>query len=115
MAVHNATDRGTLLIARGRRYEVLYRYESWVQLWSRPVRPRVDLAPLAALLDGVEGHGASWEADTPSGLTAGLRLVGGAESSLDLATFRGLVEEHLRTAPPAWDPYPADEAVPAGA
>lgn len=113
MALHNATERVALVIARGRRYEVLYRYESWVQLWSRPVRPRVDLAPLARRLDDLELHGATWEADAPSGLTAGLRLVGGAESSLDLATFRALVEEHLRTAAPAWDPYPAGEATPA--
>lgn len=109
MALHNATERVALLIARDRRFEVRYRYESWVQLRSRPVRPRVDLAPLAVHLDEVESHGATWEADAPSGLTAGLRLVGGAESSLDLATFRALVEEHLCTAPPAWDPYPADE------
>ncbi len=115
MAVHNATERVALLVTRGRRYELLYRYESWVQLWSRPVRPRVDLAPLARRLDGLERDGATWEADAPSGLTAGLRLVGGAESSLDLTTFRALVEDHLRTAPPAWDPYPADEHAPASA
>lgn len=109
MAVHNATDRGTLLIARGRRYELVYRYESWVQLWSRPVRPRVDLAPLARRLDELETGGATWEADPPSGLTAGVRPAGGAESTLDLGTFRALAAEHLRTAPPAWDPFPADE------
>ncbi|MBL8776373.1 MAG: hypothetical protein JNK12_10590 [Acidimicrobiales bacterium] len=112
MAVHNATRRGALLIARGRRYELVYRYESWVQVWSRPVRPRVDLAPLARRLDELEARGATWEADAPSGLTAGVRLAGGAESSLDLQAFRALAEEHLGTAPPAWDPFPSDDHAP---
>ncbi len=108
MAVHNATDRLALLTIRGRRYDLLYRYETWVQLRSRPARARRDLAPLAAALTEREAAGATWVADPPSSLTAGLRLVDGeAESSLDPTTFRALVEDHLRTAPPAWDPYPA--------
>lgn len=110
MAVHNATDRLALLTIRGRRYEVLYRYETWVQLRSRRPRPRRDLAPLAAALTEREEAGAEWVADSPGSLTAGLRLVDAdAESSLDPSTFRALVEDHLRTAPPAWDAYPADE------
>lgn len=108
MAVHNGTDRLALLTVRGRRYEVLYRYETWVQLRSRQARPRRDLGPLAATLTDRESRGARWVADAPGSLTAGLRLADeDLESSLDPATFRSLVEAHLRTAPPAWDPYPA--------
>ena len=39
---------------RGRHYQFAYRYESWVQFRSRPVRPRVDLAPLATALSEAE-------------------------------------------------------------
>ena len=111
MAVHNATDRLALLTVRARRYDLLYRYETWVQLRSRPARPRRDLAPLAAALTEREAGGAEWVADPPSSLTAALRLADpDAESSLDPTTFRTLVEDHLRTAPPAWDPFPAPAA-----
>ena len=40
MAVHNATER----TVGGRTYDVEQRYESWVQLRSRPLRLRRDLA-----------------------------------------------------------------------
>jgi len=109
MAVHNATERGALLTARGRHYELAYRYESWVQFRSRPVRPRVDLAPLAARLTEAEADagagGARWEAEPVSALTPVLAPVDGAESGLGLAAVRALVEEHLRAAPPAWHPF----------
>lgn len=111
MAVHNATDRLALLTMRGRRYDVLYRYETWVQLRSRAARPRRDLGPLAAALTEREPAGVVWVADAPGSLTAGLRLADDdAESGLDPVTFRSMVEAHLRAAPPAWDPYPAAAA-----
>ncbi|HVT42055.1 MAG TPA: DUF6687 family protein [Acidimicrobiales bacterium] len=108
MAVHNATERGAVLTARGAHYEFVYRYESWVQFRTRAVRPRVDLAPLAARLTEAEadaGGTATWEATRVSGLTPTLAPAGGAESALALARVRALVEAHLGSAPPAWDPY----------
>jgi hypothetical protein len=107
MAVHNATERGTLLTRRGRRYELAYRYESWVQFRSRCVRPRVDLAPLAERLNAEETDGVTWTAEPVSGLTPVLGMVGDgtAESTITPEGFVALVEAHLRTAPPAWDPY----------
>jgi len=110
MALHGATGRGALLAVHGRRYELTYRYESWVQYRSRPVRPRVDLAPLAEALNEAEagcGTGAHWRAEPVSALTPALGLAGGpdAESGLPAGTVRSLVESHLRSAPPAWDPY----------
>jgi hypothetical protein len=120
MAVHNATDSGALVTRRGRRYDFTYRYESWVQYRSRPVRPRVDLAPLVDRLNDEEASegssGVTWVADHVSGLTPVLSMAGnhgdenhdsraGAESSLAPARFVALVQDHLRTAPPAWDPY----------
>jgi hypothetical protein len=108
MAVNNATERGAVLTVRGRRYEVAYRYESWVQFRTRAVRSRVDLAPLAEQLTAAEGdHGGSvsWVAERISGLTPRLAPAGDQESSLEPTVVRSLVEAHLRAAPPAWDPY----------
>ncbi len=109
MALHNATERLALLVVRGRRYELVYRYETWVQLRSRPLRQRVDLGPLATRLTELEGAGAVWRADPPGNLTAALTLPAGVESSLEPTRFRSLVEHHLGTAPPAWDPFPAGD------
>ena len=108
MAIHNATDCGALLNVRGRRYEFTYRYESWVQFRSRPVRPRVDLAGLAARLSECEadaGGSSVWVAEHVSSLTPTLAPAGGAESELSARVVRDHVESHLRQAPPAWDPY----------
>lgn len=108
MAVYNATDRGAVLTARGAHYEFVYRYESWVQFRTRAVRPRVDLAPLAARLTEAEadaGGGATWEAERVSGLTPVLAPAEQADSALALAQVRALVESHLGAAPPAWEPY----------
>jgi len=108
MAVHNATERGALLTARDRHYEFAYRYESWVQFRSRPVRSRVDLAPLADRLNDAEdaaGGSARWTAQPVSGLTPVLAHSPESESSLSAVAVRSLVESHLRSAPPAWDPY----------
>ncbi len=121
MAVHNATERGAVLTGRGRRYQLVYRYESWVQFRSRAVRPRVDLVPLAERLTEAEAlagaatgssarsGSAVWVADQVSGLTPTLSLAGGeeggGESALEAAVVRALVESHLRASPPAWDPY----------
>ena len=103
MAVHNATDRFAVLTMRGRRYELAYRFESWVQLCSRRPRSRVDLRPLADELSAADS--ARWVADGPEALMSSLRLVDGAESSLDAAAVQAAVERHLAAAPPAWDPY----------
>jgi hypothetical protein len=106
VALHNATDRGALLMFEDGRPELRYRYESWVQFRTRVVRPRVDLVPLAERLDDEEGAGATlWHASPVSSLTPTLRLADGTHGALDPSRVRVLVEDHLRKSPPAWDPY----------
>jgi hypothetical protein len=106
VALHNATDRGALLVFDGGRPELRYRYESWVQFRSRAIRPRVDLVPLAERLNGEERAGnASWHAGAVSSLTPTLRLEEGSETDLGRERVRAIVEQHLRESPPAWDPY----------
>jgi hypothetical protein len=104
MAVHNATDRLVVATVRGRQYDVEQRYESWVQLRSRPLRQRRDLGPLADRLQAEEHGDAVWTATPVGGLVPRLRS-GDGESSIDRERFVALLVDHLRTAPPAWNPF----------
>ncbi len=105
MALHNATDRMAVAVLQGRRCTFTYRYETWVQFRSRPLRRRVDLAPLSQVLNELETGRVTWEADEPGSLVAGLRCTGGGESGIAPGRFRALLLDHLRTAAPAWNPY----------
>ncbi len=103
-AIANATDRFRLLYRQGRRYEVQYRYESWVQLTTRRPAPRVDLTPLARHLDELEGD-ARWTFDGVQQLTPSLHLVDAGDSNIEPDDFLRLVTTALRAGPAAWDPY----------
>jgi hypothetical protein len=105
MAVNTRTDRTTLARLRGRRYDVELRYEGWVQLQSRPVRARRDLAPLAGRLQDEETGDAVWTATSVGAILPRLQLGDGQESSIAPERFAELLTEHLRTAPAAWDPF----------
>ena len=111
IALHRATARSTILIVdvtRG-RHRVTCRYEGWVQLANRRVRPRVDLRPLADRLTAAEEGAARWHAAAPGDLTPEMGTVAdGPPSSLDPTLLTAMLAEHLMTSPPAWDPYSAD-------
>ena len=96
MALHGATRCVRVLVAHGDRYAYTDRYETWVQYRSRPLPRRVDLRPLAEQL------GDGWTAEAPGALTPTLVA---ERSTLALAEVEAAITEHLRTAPPAWDPY----------
>jgi len=104
MAVHNATDRLVVATVRGQRYDVELRYESWVQLRSRPLRNRRDLMPLASQLQDEELGDATWSAE-PVGRLVPRLTSGPGGSSINRERFIELLVNHLRTAPPAWDPF----------
>ncbi len=104
MALHNTTSASRLLFIRGREYLFLDRYETWVQYRSRLLPHRVDMAPLAQSLDELETGGTSWDAGKPSSLMPRLRPDG--PSTLTNRAIEDAVIGHLRTAPPAWDPFP---------
>lgn len=103
MALHNATGCLRLLVVHGRRYQFVDRYETWVQYRSRLPRPRVDMRPLADRLMESERGSARWSASAPGSLTPTLRVEG--ESSLEPEVMCEMVVTHLRSSPPAWDPY----------
>jgi len=100
MAVNNATDMSTLVVVHGARFKLTYRYETWVQYQSRQRRQRVALVPLAHALTKIDTVG--WHADAVGTLTPSLSHDG--DSSLEADAFIEAVRQHLRTAPPAWDP-----------
>lgn len=104
MAVNNATRRLVVATVRGKTYTVEHRYESWVQLRSRPLRLRRDLVPLAVRLQDEERGDAIWTADPVGSLTPRLTS-GDGDSSIARARFVDLLTDHLHHAPPAWDPF----------
>jgi hypothetical protein len=104
-ALHNRTACTRLLLLQAQRAELLYRYESWVQLASRRPAPRVDLSDLARELNEEETGGGHWVFDGVDEITPKLHLEGSTETSIPLDKFVTRVEHHLRTGPPAWDPY----------
>lgn len=108
IALHGATERTVILAIDPRqgRHHLTCRYEGWVQFRSRPVRPRVDLAPLADRLSAAEDDGARWIATSPAELTPELYTDAALPpSSVDPSDLVDAVTDHLRTAPPAWNPY----------
>jgi hypothetical protein len=102
MALHKATSCCRLLIrdADTGAYRYIDRYETWVQYRTRELPRRVDLRPLAASLS--ERDTVEWTTVEPSDLTPELSASG---STMTPADVESAVVEHLRSAPPAWDPY----------
>jgi hypothetical protein len=105
LALHGAIDGLAVLVRQGDWCELRYRYESWVQYVSRPVRPRVDLRALAAELSAAEPDGGPWEFDGVGALTPVLGRADGSASGLGPDQVRVMVERALATGAPAWDPY----------
>ena len=105
MVVHNATRRFRVLLAQGHRYQLQYRYETWVQYVSARPMPRVDLGPLAHRLTDAERGRAAWRFSGVNGTLPHLEPADAHDSSLSLDELTGMVVEFLTSAPPAWDPY----------
>src|SRR5262245_24682080 len=104
-AIHNRTTCSRLLLVQGHRAELQYRYESWVQLASRRPAARVDLTGLASELNREETCGGRWVFDGVDQITPKLQLEGGGQTTVPIDMLVKLVERHLRTGQPAWDPY----------
>lgn len=114
MVLHNETQRLRILTALpGGQYELRYRYETWVQFASRPVKPRVDLAPLLPRLQEMEQAPVLWTFDGLSQEVPALRPLGAdlqpAPSSLKLEKLVNLLTAYYewgQTKPELqWNPY----------
>jgi hypothetical protein len=104
-ALHSRTNCTRMLLIRGRHVEFHYRYESWVQMASRRPAARVDLAPLANELNELETSGGRWMFEGVEKITPKLTLTGVPTTSIKPEEIRRLLEAHLRSGAPAWNPY----------
>lgn len=114
MVLYNQTERSRVLTALpGGYYCLRYRYETWVQFASRPVLPRVDLAPLLPRLQELEREQVQWTYDGNAAITPKLQPLGDdgqpAPSSLTLETLLdelvGYFEREQENPALQWDPY----------
>lgn len=104
------------LVIDGERYQVRYRYESWVELQSRKPPPRIDLKPFADRLQAIEGNDGEWAADEVHRTLPRVRLRGPeggtSPSSLTPGLFVKLLMSYLResasNADLLWSPHTAD-------
>ena len=110
-AIHNKTLCNRLLRITGRRYELQYRYDSWLQLASRRPALRVALDDLVTDLNAIEQAAGEWRCEDVTGIVPRLYLEGVDQSSLAPEQFVDQVRRHLATAPVVWDPYNWESAV----
>ncbi|GAB3819591.1 hypothetical protein GCM10028895_18240 [Pontibacter rugosus] len=61
---------------QGNKYELEYKYTTWVDIASRPTLPRISMAPLAARLNELENSGRRWTFDAITETGPLLRLQG---------------------------------------
>jgi len=107
-AIHRQTDCKRLLRVTGRRYELQYRYESWVQLATGRPLLRAALDDLAAELNAREQAAGNWRCDSVDEVIPRLWLDGVTNSSLQPDEFIETARAYLAAAPVAWDPYDWD-------
>ena len=117
MAIYEQTRCSRIaLVIEGQRYQVRYRYESWVELVSRRPPPRIDLKPFADLLQTFEGNDGDWVADETHRTLPHMRLRGPegsiSPSSITPGLFLRLLVTHLRdnaeNTALHWTPFEAD-------
>lgn len=118
-AVNSVTDCMRVAVLEDHRYEVRYRYETWVRMTSVRLRPRVDLTGLASELSELERRAASnptgsdqepvtWCFDGANATRPTMRTARSRASGIRQDDFVQLLVSHLGRldgGPPAWDPY----------
>ncbi|WP_114779062.1 DUF6687 family protein [Botryobacter ruber] len=80
------------------RYELEYKYTTWVDISSRPTLPRLSMAPLAARLNALEKSGRTWTYDAVKETGPLLRLDGDKltrEEAFDNPTSREIYSSSI--------------------
>lgn len=117
MALYERTQcTRVALVIQEQRYQVRYRYESWVEYQSRRQPPRIDLRPFAGFLMTFEGNAGDWVADDVQHTLPRMRLRGPeggtSPSSLTQGLFLRLLANYLRDNASnealVWSPQSAD-------
>ncbi|MCC9166924.1 DUF6687 family protein [Pontibacter harenae] len=96
------------------RYELEYKYTTWVDIATRPTLPRLNMAPLAEKLNKLEQSGHTWTHDSITDTGPLLRLNGNTltrleaydnptartiyTSTIPVAELKQVVVEHYRSA-----------------
>jgi hypothetical protein len=107
-AVNTHTDRLRVATILGARFELRFRYETWVMLTTTRPRLRVDLTGLAGALGDLEPGEVRWRFDGARAIVPELRTVGDVPSGISPELFIDTVVGYLSVldqGPPAWDPY----------
>ena len=102
-AVHSATKRLRILTLEGEGlWRLAYRYETWVEIVSRRVAPRLDVSAAIPRLQAIERAPGRWVFDGVADLVPALRFedAGGepAPSAIPADAFVSIVEETLAEA-----------------
>ena len=82
VAVHNRSARSRVLVSSPPRYEMYFRYETWVRLASPRWSPRLDLSTAAAELSAAEPGSVRWSFN---GVRATIARLGPDPGPSDLA------------------------------
>ncbi len=100
MAIHNATEASRILVMQKRRYELYFRYETWVNFVSRKLPARVDLKPFTDQLKAKDGKGAGWRFNGVDAIISRLYMTGN-ESRFSPNQFQAMIREALSATPVA--------------
>lgn len=87
IAIHNKIDCFRVLIIQGNRYELYYRYETWVDFVSRLLKERLDLSDLVKRLNLTEKSGGKWSFNGVDSIIGRLKLEGSEKSSISPSSF----------------------------
>ena len=98
MAIHNLTDCMKVIVIKAQRYELYYRYETWVDYVSRPLIKRVDLTALASAFSALEKGRAHWQFTGNDEIISRLKLVGAEKSLIEPESFINGVKDSLKQA-----------------
>ncbi len=96
MAVHNLTECMKVLVIKGGRYELYYRYETWVDYFSRSLTKRIDLSQLARRFSTLEKGRAHWQFNGTDEIISRLKLVGADSSKIEPKIFVDEVKASLK-------------------
>jgi len=102
MSVHNRTRKLRVLYRQGQNFWFKFRYETWVQLREPHNMLRVNLGPLADLLNTIEGE-SIWTYSSSNKISPVLKAK--KESSVPFAVFFEHLTNELREGFEDWNPY----------
>ena len=103
IAIHNATQRARIFYIHGQKIQFKYRYETWVQLKNNSHPLRVDLAPLAEKLSGIDE--VKWTYDGSDKLAPVLCTDKNQNTSLPAQKILALLAFELNSGGIDWNPY----------